>query len=133
MRTIKKEKCLFSETISAFLGAVARAQFDYKWNYAEVNKLDKLTQDYLHNLELKNLNYSERAKVATQIAKCRQERRKSKDTVEILKPIVEFFDSDKGKQLLKLMNEVLGQTRKVEKKMETRTYKYKVMEEEDSV
>jgi hypothetical protein len=49
--------------------------------------------------------------------------------VEILEPFIEFVDSEKGKQTMNLMREALGKTRKVEKYMENRTYRYKVLEE----
>lgn len=104
------------------------AKSDYNWNRDEVNRLDRLTQDYLHMLELDGLNYKERAKVATKIAKCRQDRRASKDTAEILEPLIQFLESDKGKNMMNLMREVLGKTRKVEERMENRTYRYKVYE-----
>jgi hypothetical protein len=106
------------------------AQRDYAWNYDEVNRMDRLTQDYLHKLELDGLDYKERAKVATQLAKCRQVRRECKDTVEILEPLVQFLESDKGKNLLNLVREALGKTRKVEERMETRTYIPRVLEQE---
>lgn len=125
----KNVKPNFSTAISDFCNMVAEAQSDYDWNCAEVNRLDRLTQDYLHQLELNGLSYNERAKVATQLAHTRRLRRKSKDTVEILEPFIEFIESDKGKQTMNLMREALGKTRKVEKYMETRTYRYKVLEE----
>lgn len=95
---------------------VAEAKQDYEWNMQEVNRLDRLTQDYLHKLELGELSYGERAKVATQLARCRQLRRESKDTVEILEPFIEFIETEKGRQLMNLMRETL------------RTYRYKVLE-----
>ena len=107
------------------------AQKDYAWNYDEVNRMDRLTQDYLHKLELDNLDYKERAKVATQLAHCRQQRRECKDTVEVLEPLVQFLESDKGKNLLNLMREALGKTRKVEERLETRTYVPRVLPQED--
>lgn len=119
----------FSSTISDFCNMVAEAKSDYEWNKAEVSRLDRLTQDYLHQLELNGLDYRERAKVATKLAECRRLRRASKDTVEILEPFIEFIDSEKGKQTMNLMREALGKTRKVEKYMENRTYRYKVLEE----
>lgn len=122
-----KQNPKFSATISNFCDMVADVKADYEWNREEVNRLDKLTQDYLHKLELEGLDYRERAKVATQLSKCRQLRRASKDTVEILEPFMEFIDSDKGRQTMNLMREALGKTRKVESKMETRTYRYKVL------
>lgn len=121
----------FSENISGFCRMVDQAKQDYEWNHSEVNRLDYLTQDYLHRLELDRLSYAERAKVATQLARCRQLRRASKDTVEILQPLIEFLDTEKGKQLLNLMREILGKTRKVEKRMENRTYRNKVFEEDE--
>lgn len=121
----------FSECIREFCSVVAEAKRDYDWNREEVNRLDRLTQDYLHKLELEGLNYGERAKVATQLARCRQLRRESKDTVEILEPFIEFIESEKGKQTMNLMREALGRTRKVEERMDTRTYRYKVLQHPD--
>lgn len=66
--------------------------------------------------------YKERAKVATKLAECRQLRRAHKDTDEILESLVSYFDTEKGKKLKNLLNEVLGKTREVEEHMETRTY-----------
>ena len=103
---------------------------DYAWNYNEVKQKDRLTQDYLHKLELDGLNYKERAKVATQLAQCRQARRECKDTVEILEPLVTFLESDKGKNLYNLVREVLGKTRKVEERMKTRVYVPRVLKDD---
>jgi len=122
-----KERPQFSLHISGFCKMLEEAKSNYEWNVSEVNRLDKLTQDYLHILELENLDYRERAKVATKLAKCRRERRASKDTVEILEPLIRFLESEKGKSMTNLMQEVLGKTRKVEERMENRTYRYKVL------
>lgn len=127
----KQKEPQFSECISGFIRMMEEAKRDYAWNYDEVNRMDKLTQDYLHKLELDSLDYKERAKVATQLAKCRQRRREHKDTAEILEPLVQFLESDKGKNLLNLMRDALGRIRKVEGRMETRTYIPRVLEQED--
>jgi len=121
----------FSEAISSFCRLMDDAQKDYAWNYSEVNRMDRLTQDYLHKLELEDLDYGERAKIATQLTRCRQARRACKNMVEALEPLVAFLDSDKGKNLLNLMREVLGKTRKVEEKFERRTYVPRVLEQEN--
>lgn len=118
----------FSEEISSFCEMMENARKDYMWNSDEVVRMDRLTQDYLHKLELDGLDYKERAKVATQLTKCRQMRRACKDTVEVLEPLIQFLDSDKGKQLLNLMREALGKTRKVEERMRTRKYVPRVLE-----
>lgn len=126
------DKPQFSVCLSDFINLVAEAQRDYKWNHEEVNRLDRLTQDYLHKLELDGLDYRGRAKVATQLKNCRQLRRASKDTVEVLEPLMEFLDSEKGKHLLNLLKETLGKTRRVEQYMETRSYRRKVLQDEET-
>ena len=124
----KQDAPQFSASISSFCKLMDCAKRDFAWNFEEVNRLDRLTQDYLHKLELDELDYKERAKIATQLAGCRRRRRECKDTVEILDPLIQFLDSEKGRNLLNLMREVLGKTRKVEERMETRTYHYRVLQ-----
>lgn len=118
----------FSACISDFLNMVSQAKSDYEWNTDELSRLDHLTQDYLHMMELGGLDYKERAKVATQLTRCRQDRRQSKDTLEILEPLITFIDSENGKRMVNLMKEALGKTRKVEEKMNYRTYRFRVLE-----
>lgn len=127
----KEQKPQFSKNISEFCNLLETAQRDYTWNSDMVLKMDRMTQDYLHNLELGGLHYKERAKIATKIARCRQERRRHKDTVLILEPLVQYLDSERGKELFKMLREVLGKTRKVEKSMEYRVYYPKELREED--
>jgi hypothetical protein len=90
--------------------------------------MDKLTQDYLHMLELNELDYKQRAKLMTQLRKCRRLRRQHKDTVEILEPLIQYLESDKGKNFLNLLKEVLGKTRKAEERMDNRTYYHRVLD-----
>lgn len=118
----------FSSVISDFVKTMEDASRDYAWNYNEVGRMDRLTQDYLHKLELGGLDYKERAKVATQLAQCRRTRRECKDTVEVLEPLVQFLECDKGKNLYNLVREALGKTRKVEERMETRVYIPRILE-----
>ena len=130
--TISTKKTItphFSSTISDFCKMVDGAKSDYEWNKSEITRLERLTQDYLHQLELGDLSYRDRAKVATQLSKCRQLRRASKDTVEILEPFIDFIESDKGKQTMNLMREALGKTRKVESRMDNRIYRFKELSE----
>lgn len=126
----RTEQPKFSDTISVFLKLMDDAQKDYTYNSEQVDRMNKLTQDYLHSLELDNLDYKGRARIATQLAKTRQARRNHKDMVEVLEPIVMFLDTDKGKTLLNLMREVLGKTRKVESYLAHRTYIPRVLSTE---
>lgn len=121
----------FSKYISDFCEMARQARRDFEWNKEEIRNFDSLTQDYLHSLELEDLNYKERAKIATKLAECRRLRRDSKDTVEVLEPLVAFLDSDKGRQTMNLMKEALGKTRKAEERMESRTYRFRVLKRDD--
>lgn len=132
---MSKKKSDASPHFSMYIAGVCRmlddAQKDYSWSREEVNRMDRLTQDYLHMLELDDLDYGARAKVATQLSRCRQLRREHKDTAEILEPLVQYLESDKGKNLCSLLNEVLGKTRKAEEKMEHRIYHPRVLAKEE--
>ena len=119
----------FSQAISASIMMMDFAVKDYVWSREQVGQMDKLTQDYLHALELDGLDYAERAKVATKLQQCRQLRRAHKDTAEILEPLVQFIESDKGKNMLNLLREALGKTRTAEGRMETRVYHPRVLTE----
>ena len=100
------------------------AVLDYEWNKAEVTRMDQLTQDYLHKLELEleTMTRSQRATLSNQLAQCRRDRREHKDMAANLEPLVCFLESDKGKTMLKHMREALGKTRKIEEYMENRRY-----------
>lgn len=118
-----------SEYISEFLNFVAEAQTQYKFCSEEVNNQDKLTQDYLHSLELDGLKRDERSKLATKLAINRKDRRYYKDKVEELEPIVTFFDEPQNKKVLDKLTQVLGQARKVESYHKDRKYIPRVLKE----
>ena len=117
----------FSERITEVLKVLDDAIKDHQWNSDKIVEMEKLTQDYLHSLELDDLKYEDRAKIATQLAKCRQKRREHKDTTMILEPLVQYLDTDRGRQLVNLLKEVLGKTRKAEEKMTNRVYYPRVL------
>lgn len=122
-----KESIQFSKRISDVCKLMEKAQKDYEWSLNEICQMDKLTQDYLHKLELDDLDYRERAKIATKLRDCRRTRREHKDTAEVLEPLVQFLESDKGRNMLNLLRETLGKTRKTEERMKTRYYRPRVL------
>lgn len=128
---MKKKELKFSDRISEICKLLESAQKDYAWYSGKVMEMDRLTQDYLHMLELDGLKYEERAKVATKLTKCRQERRKYKDTVQALEPVCELMNSDRGKQFLRQLQEALGRTRRNEERMKTRVYCPRVLGQEE--
>lgn len=119
-----------SEYISEFLNFVAEAKTQYNFCSEEVNNQDKLTQDYLHSLELDDLKCGERSKLATKLAINRKERRYYKDLVEELEPIVKFFEEPQHKKVLDKLTQALGQTRRAESYHKDRAYVPRVLNEE---
>lgn len=118
-----------SEYITEFLNFVAEAQVQYRICEEEVNNQDKLTQDYLHKLELGELKCDERSKVATKLAINRQDRRYYKDRVEEFKTIVDFFNDPANKKVLEKLKCVLGETRRWESYHKDRKYKPRILKE----
>lgn len=127
---MKKQSCGYSANISSVCRMLDKAVTDYEWHKEEIQKMEALTQDYLHSLELDGLKYKERAKIATQLSECRKKRREHKDAVMVLEPLVQYLSTEKGRQLNNLLKEVLGKTRKVEEKMQNRTYRKRVLQEQ---
>lgn len=129
--TAKTETPKFSNEISSICRLFESAQRDYAWNSEKIVEMDRLTQDFLHVLELGDKKYEERAKIATALQRCRKERRQHKDTVLILEPIVQFLETEKGRQMMNLLKEALGKTRKAEEKMAGRVYCPRILEMEE--
>ena len=107
----------FSSKIKSFCDMVDQAVKDYNFNCEKINELDRLTQDYLHILELGDLKYKERAALATKIQKARVDRRKYKDSCDILQPLMDFLNSDKSKNFLNLLRQAQGLTGKTENRL----------------
>lgn len=116
------EKQALSQKISEVTELFRGALRDYNWSEAEVKRMEGLTQDYLHKLELEHLTVYEQATIAQELSKVRQERRRHKDEKEMLEPLVEILRSTEGVKFTKALNDALGKTRKVERRQETRTY-----------
>ena len=120
-----------SEYLTEFLNFVAEAQSQYRFCSEEVNNQDKLTQDYLHSLELDGRKRDERSKVATKLAINRKDRRYYKDRAEELEPIVQFFEEPQNKKVLDKMKQVLGIVRKSEIYHKDRKYIPRVLKNKE--
>lgn len=126
-KIIKEKKS--SEYIEEFLNFLSDVKSKYNFAFDEVNQQDKLTQDYLHSIELDNLKYEERNKIATKLVINRKDRRYYKDIVEEYEPIVEFLDDPNNKKIVNQLTQVLGKVRKQEDYHEKRTYIPRVLKE----
>lgn len=120
-------KRMLSERIAEFLNLFEQVQKDNDWNAQEAVRLDRMTQDYLHMLELEDLSYRDRARVAKALKECRMDRRQAKDLVTTTQPMVDFLSGEKGKMMISQMQQVLGKVRKEENFISQRTYTPKVL------
>lgn len=66
--------------------------------------------------------YERRAVLATQWQDTLIARRVAKDNIAINKPIVDFINSDMGKDAINKLKQKLGEVRKVEKGLQDRIY-----------
>ena len=107
--------------------SIMLAKSEYARYTSELSYYDQLIEDYLHVLELENQNWSERAKVATQLACARKQRRTVKNEFELLQPIVSFANSDSGKKFLESLRSLSGNVRNVDKRHKQSTYKCRVL------
>lgn len=120
-----------SQYLTEFLNFVADAQVKHRIYSEEVSNQEKLTQDYLHSLELDDLKCDGRSKVATKLALNRKDRRYYKDRVEEFDPIVQFFEDPQHKKMLEKMKRVLGETRKTEEYHKNRKYIPRILKEKN--
>ena len=120
-----------SQQISGFLQLMEQAQKSYTYSAEEVQRMELLTQDYLHKLELQSCSYHARTRVATAIRDCRAERRRHKDNTIILEPLVGFLQTEKGKLLISQLQQTLGAVRKAERVTQDRQYHPRVLSAEE--
>lgn len=120
-----------SNQISSFLQVLTDAQKSYAYSNEEVERMQQLTSDYLHLLELNSCGYHARAKVATAIRDCRTLHRQHKDNASILEPLVGFLQTEKGKFLISQLQQTLGAVRKAERTTEDRQYHPRVLSVEE--
>lgn len=118
---MSKSKSIYSQSIEEFLNFLRNCESENHIAIENLSSCEKEQQNLLHELELDDLNYNERAKVATKISKMRHERRNSKDAIELTKEIINFCSEQKP--AIKKLERILGDIRKYENFMETRTYK----------
>ncbi len=120
-----------SQHISDFVKLLEQVQKIYTYSTEEVQRLELLTQDYLHKLELQSCSYHARTRVATAIRVCRTERRQHKDNTIILEPLVSFLQTEKGKLLISQLQQTLGAIRKAERAIQDRQYHPRVLSVEE--
>lgn len=116
-----------SEGLSDFLNLLHSLPSKYRLAKEELDKQEALTQDYLHSLELNNLSYKQRCKIATKLSKNRKNRRIAKDELEELTPLYNYITDPANKKVFDKLTDILGETRKVEKYHSNRQYRNRII------
>jgi len=94
----------------------------------DLKKLDIETQDLLHLMELRDLDLYKGFTTYKDLQRVRQERRKVKDEMELLEPVLEL-NKYPGKPTEKIINKYLGEVRKVVLRQQNRTYSMRVRDD----
>ncbi len=110
----------FADEIANCVGYI-REEFEVNLN--RVKELDRQTQDILHSLEIENLSYHEKAKLAMKLEEIRKERRIHKDVVEQFQSMSNFFNGQNTIKTLKLFAEELRRMQRLNESRPKRTYK----------
>lgn len=118
-----------SAIIEKFCALFDTCENIYAYNYEQVGEMDKLVCDIEHDIELGKHNASELLKLARKLRDAKRTRRRHKDVVEELRPVVAFLDDPQNKRVIDRMHQLLGDMRKVEAYHEKRFYTPRVKEE----
>ena len=79
---------------------------------SEIEELTRESDNLLHMIEREDCKYDDRAKIATQLRNVRMERRKLKDWMYQMRPVFEFYKSDRYNNISRLASSLLGESRK---------------------
>ena len=106
--------------IEEFLDFVSDSRSKFNIANQVLTESDNEIQDILHAIEFGNLTYQQNAKLAKRLKMARSERRKAKNEIEMLCPIVTW--SDACKKELDGIKKLLGDARKIESNLQRRVY-----------
>lgn len=109
-----------SQRINEFLTFLRECEQGFHMAEADQQDANNETQDILHSLELEKHSYHERARLATVLAGVRQRRRQAKDRMAVLAPVLDWVDGNRP--VVKSLERLLGDVRKMEKNAENRIY-----------
>ena len=116
-----------SYKIDEILNAFADIQKTYRASSEKVQHMDRLTQDYLHALELQDNGYHERARIATFLQQCRKDRRADKDNVYLTEPIASYLNTKKGQEMCDRLEHLRNVARNIERSVPGRKYAPRVL------
>lgn len=114
-----------SNGLDDFLKYLRECQQLNRVSIAEEQEINGNIQDILHILEFEDKDYHSMAKLAKQLKELRKQRRIAKDNINVTNPIIEWLDSKENQMVIKSLERLLGDLRKIEKNTKNRIYTYK--------
>ncbi len=118
-----------SEMLSDVLKYFRESQTLYNIALKGAEDKQLLQEDLLHKLEFKDKTAAERNRTTTLMKKCRDERRKNKDKVEVLRELIEFINGNQP--TIKRLEKILGDMRRIEENQSKRVYRPRIMTQEE--
>jgi len=117
-----------SKQIELVIRLFEQFKADYSWYSKQLEAEQGKQTNIQHELEGVGATYRtppgyrDRAKLATEYQDVLIARRFAKDKIMLYEPIASFLNSDNGRNVLNLLRQKLGETRKAEAKFEGRRY-----------
>lgn len=109
-----------SQSVEDALNMFTQANESLRMAQNELDYCDRKTQDILHEIELCEWTYHERARAAVELRKIRQRRRAAKDIIDTVTPLANWLSTQTN--AVNQLKQCLGAMRKAESKMEGRVY-----------
>ncbi|MBQ9613251.1 MAG: hypothetical protein IJV14_11805 [Lachnospiraceae bacterium] len=110
-----------SEEIKQFLDFIKGCRTKYEIAHEAMRTEERREQDFIHAIEFET-HVENRSKTCTKLRACLMERRRNKDIVEELEPVIEYISNPQNKKCLDQLTQILGRVRKAEKYHENRSY-----------
>ena len=111
-----------SESISGFLKFLRECEEGYGMAKDKEGETDRETQDILHRLELCDDGHDDTARLAVALREVRRERRMAKDRCAEAEPVICWLQRHGSKEAVKSLEQLLGDVRKAEARVENRGY-----------
>lgn len=118
-----------SEMLSNILKYFREIQTTYNIAVQGADDKQLLQEDLVHKIEFIDKTAQERNKTTTALKKCRDERRKNKDKVEVLRELNEFIINNQP--TIKKLEKILGDMRRIEENQSKRVYRPRIMTQEE--
>lgn len=100
----------------------------YDFCEEQVDIEQQITQDLLHAIEFSK-SYKQRCKYVTQLHYNRRRRRQYKNTMAVLKPIIDFLQKEENKKAINRLTNILGEARKTKSHIHEKTYSPRILTE----